>query len=122
MSQNNINFNNVSIYKLDASTNNKWAILPTVYTGQDSSFYYYNTSVTSFSFFAIGGTVSAAVLQTNPTNTSNNNNTVQQNQPSGPGNPNLTWLWIVVGILVLIVGIYFIRNMRKHSRKKKWGY
>ncbi|MBI2043498.1 PGF-pre-PGF domain-containing protein [Candidatus Pacearchaeota archaeon] len=44
---------NIALFKLDEQ-NNVWNELPTNYTSEDENYYYYETVLSSFSFFAIG--------------------------------------------------------------------
>jgi PGF-pre-PGF domain-containing protein len=106
ISSNNLNQNNISIYKLDNSTNNQWMILPTTYNGADANFYYYQTSVNSFSYFAI------IVL---PQQAANSGNTIpngtQQQSPVTTQKENLELVLILILVVILIA--IFIGKRRK---------
>lgn len=107
VSNNNLNFDNITVYKLDNLTNNQWIVLPTTYKGSDNNSYYYQTTVNSFSYFAIGG-----VSVTQQTNLGNSPNSVP---------PSYTWIWITTAvIIILIVGILIIRK-NYHNFATRYG-
>lgn len=111
--QNNLNFNNITVYKLDNSTNNQWVALSTAYDTQDANFYYYITNVNSFSYFAIGEQANNSIQQ--PTLTSNT-----QNQGySIIVNNNWTLIGIIVIFVILTIIITVICLIIKKKRKIK---
>jgi LPXTG-motif cell wall-anchored protein len=63
---------------------------------EDDNYYYYSTNLTSFSYFAIG------------------EKSLVNGQASGTTQgTNLTWLWIVIGIVVLVAIAFVIMKRKK---------
>jgi len=91
--------NEIAVHKFDES-NNKWNQLKTIYSSEDSSYYYYDVELDSFSYFAIaeGSAVSDA-------------ETIGTTIPKKQG--NWTWLWVLIIAVVLIAGWYFTKKKRR---------
>ncbi len=120
ISENNISPAKISIYKLDNLTNNQWVALPTALNKTDSNFYYYQTNVNSFSYFAIGGQSVIVPYGNHQTNLSNNTLQIK-----GPFNQNnLVWWQVIiiagVGIVLLVVVIKKFIPTRRISTKKRF--
>ena len=98
-STNGLDKNEIAVYKFDES-NNKWNQLKTIYSSEDSSYYYYDVELDSFSYFAIaeGSAVSDA-------------ETIGTTIPKKQG--NWTWLWVLIIAVVLIAGWYFTKKKRR---------
>jgi len=81
---NGIDKANIALYKFDESAG-EWKELLTVYKSEDDNYYYYDTEVTSFSYFAISEKV------------------IEELEPELEPEPerNLLWLWIVIGAVVV---------------------
>lgn len=95
---NSIDKANIALYKFDESAG-KWKELSTVYKSEDDNYYYYDTELTSFSYFAI----SEKVIE----------EPASEPEPEPVG--NLLWLWIIIGIVLVavIVGGGFAVKKRK---------
>ncbi len=92
VSNNGLDKDNIALFKFDES-NEEWNELTTTYTDEDDTYYYYDVELTSFSYFAI----SSKAMEEG-----------EEGQPSETGEPgegaektNLTWLWIIIGVVVL---------------------
>ena len=98
-STNGLDKNEIAVHKFDES-NNKWNQLKTIYSSEDSSYYYYDVELDSFSYFAIaeGSAVSDA-------------ETIGTTIPKKQG--NWTWLWVLIIVVVLIAGWYFTKKKRR---------
>ena len=76
---------------------NKWNELETIYVEADDDYFYYDVELDSFSYFAIG----------------------EKAEEDGiiPGDgeeaKKLTWLWILIGIAVLVI-LYFRFGKKKN--------
>ena len=106
LSDNSIDKANVALFRFDESAG-KWNELLAEYKEQDATYYYYEAQVTSFSYFAIAE--KSVVLPGEP-------------EP-GEETPSVTfvkknWVWIIVGIVVLI-GIISGLLAKKLKRKKR---
>jgi len=89
--ENNITKDNLALFKLNNETN-KWKELATVYKEEDDTYYYFDSELKSFSYFAIS--ISEKINR----------------------NKILLWAGIIVLIAVLIVlGIYLIKNREKKT-------
>ncbi len=98
---NGVDKNRIVVSKFD-ETNSKWNELPTTYSNEDASYYYYDTKLSSFSYFAIseksltGGTSSGTPYA-----------------GTAKTGKNMTWLWVLV-ILVVVVAAWL--GMRKKNK------
>jgi len=86
---NNVDKSNVIVSKFD-ETAKKWNGLTTTYVSEDTTHYYYNVDVTSFSYFAISdkSTVAAGEEETTAT--------------GEEGGGSLLWLWILIGVVIVV--------------------
>ncbi len=98
-STNGLDKNEIAVHKFDES-NNKWNQLKTIYSSEDSSYYYYDVELDSFSYFAIAE--GSAVSDTE---------TIGTTIPKKQG--NWTWLWVLIIVVVLIAGWYFTKKKRR---------
>lgn len=98
VSDNNLDKSNLSLFKFN-ETSNAWMELPTIYSSEDSNYYYYTTNLTSFSYFAIG---EKSLVNSNGTTAGTTSATT-----------NLTWLWIVIGIVVLAAVAFVLIRKKK---------
>ena len=78
---------NMALYKFDDSVS-EWKELLTVYKSEDDNYYYYDTELTSFSYFAI----SEKVIEE-----------PEVTEPEPEPEKSLLWLWIVIGIVLVAV-------------------
>jgi PGF-pre-PGF domain-containing protein len=92
MSNNRFDKDNLALSKFD-ETNSRWNELTTTYMEEDDTYYYYDIELTSFSYFAIS---SKAKVEEELSETG-------ESEISEEEKMDLTWLWIVIGILVLVV-------------------
>jgi len=89
-SSNGLDKAEVSVYKFDESSS-KWNELTTTFASEDSTYYYYDAELDSFSYFAIserslvGGEGTTATGET-PTE-----------------GRSLTWLWILIALVIVVV-------------------
>jgi len=88
MSDNGIDRDNVALFRFNEDSEN-WDELTTTYTEEDDTYYYYDIELTSFSYFAI----SAKVVE--------GEEPFETGEPEEQEKADLTWLWIVIGVLVL---------------------
>lgn len=91
MSTNGFDKDNIALFRFDESNEN-WDELTTTYTEEDDTYYYYDIELTSFSYFAISS--KAGVEVDSP-------ETGEPGETAGAEGTDLTWLWIVIGVLVL---------------------
>lgn len=94
---NNVNKDNIVVSKFD-ETANKWNVLTTTYDSEDSSYYYYDVEVSSFSYFAISEKSSVAGAD-------------EEGETATTGS-SLTWLWIVLAVVVVVVIGFFLRRKK----------
>ncbi|MEK6841926.1 MAG: PGF-pre-PGF domain-containing protein, partial [Nanoarchaeota archaeon] len=91
--------NKVVVSKFD-ETGKKWNELPTTLSSEDSTSYYYDAEVSSFSYFAISENVAVAGDTGSDTGSSGTT--------GNAGSSSLTWLWIVIGVVVLALLIWAV--------------
>ncbi len=104
VSENGLTKEGVSLFKFD-NTSKQWNELSTTLSSEDSTYYYYDVQVTSFSYFAIGEKTGAVVAE--------------EETAASPLqgitdaiNGNAKWVWIVVAVIVIIAILYAIRRMK----------
>jgi len=97
----------ISLYKFD-NVSEEWKKITTTLESEDATYYYYNTELTSFSYFTIASEAASSTPQNNtgssttPTaNATTNTSTTPSEQTDGEKKSSN--LWIV--ILIIIVGI-----------------
>lgn len=78
----------------------EWNDLPTTFNSEDSKFYYYDTEVSSFSYFAISEPVAAG---------SSGGTTGTGTTPQSSGGMS-TWVWVLISVVVLGVIWAFMRR------------
>ncbi len=96
------NKDNVVISKFD-ETAKKWNDLSTTYSSADTKYYYYDVDVSSFSYFAI----SEKSLTSGAEGTGGTEGTAGTG-----GGGSLTWLWIVLGLVVLALVIWAVARKK----------
>jgi PGF-pre-PGF domain-containing protein len=103
ISENNLDKEDVALFKYD-ETDDKWNELTTTYKSEDSSYYYYDTEVTSFSYFAIAPKAAAAEKVA-----------AGEEQPTGMflGLPSWVWILILAGILAIFLLVKFVILKKK---------
>jgi PGF-pre-PGF domain-containing protein len=99
MSNNKLDSEEISVYKFNEGSS-KWNELSTTPSGEDSSYHYYDVELDSFSHFSIGEKSLVA----------GEGVTAEGEEPSE--GTNLTWLWILVGIVLVFL-------IWKGTKKKK---
>ena len=87
---NSVDKNKVVVSKFD-SASSKWNELTTTYVSEDSTYYYYDVEVTSFSYFAIS---EKSLTGDSGTDTGETGTT---------GGSSLTWLWVLIALVILVV-------------------
>ncbi len=97
VTSNNLQKENVAVFRYDENTAEKWDELTTTFVEEDAGYYYYDVALDSFSYFVIGETL-----------------LVDEEEEEEPER-NLLWLWIVIGIVVIavIVGGGFAAKKKK---------
>jgi PGF-pre-PGF domain-containing protein/LPXTG-motif cell wall-anchored protein len=102
---NGIDKANIALFKFDESAG-EWKELTSIYKEEDTTYYYYDAQVTSFSFFAIGE--KSVTLPEAPEEEAAAVTTkfLQQN-----------WIWIVIGVVVLLGIIGGLFATKKKKRK-----
>ncbi len=94
----------ILISKYDENEN-KWNELETSFNSEDENYYYYETSVSSFSYFAIGD--KTVLEEKENTLTDENTNEVKNN----------TIVWVVAVLIVLIVLSAVSRKVKNKGRR-----
>jgi len=94
----------VGVFRFNEGTN-AWDELPATTSGEDDSYYYYTVDLISFSYFAIS---EKAVLE------SGGDDTTEDGSPDlgDEGGSSLTWLWILIGVLVVVAVGFGANKMR----------
>lgn len=102
-SQNNVKKENIALFRFD-ETAEEWVELNTSFDSEDDTYYYYNTELSSFSYFAIG---EKEVFESETgANETEDGETISEG--------DLTLLWIVLGAIVVAIIIwYFMQNRGK---------
>jgi len=95
--------NDIAISKFDESKS-KWNELPTTYASEDNDYYYYDTEVTSFSYFAIS---EKAIVSDSGTDSGATGTTGEVGEER-----NLMWLWIVIAVIVLAIILAVTRKKK----------
>ena len=97
VSDNGLDKEKIALFKF---VNNEWTELTTLYKTEDSNYYYYDTELTSFSYFVIAESLLEVPEEEGPT--------IAEQAKS------LLWLWIlIVLVLAVFVWIILIRKKRK---------
>lgn len=106
---NSLSPENISVYKFN-ETSDEWMPLSTIYDGEDANNYYYNVTVSSFSYFAISQKLENVVVAGNESGVSNNSGS----PPVGPPLANTSYWWLVALAILIIAGIviYFLTKKR----------
>ena len=101
VSDNSLTKDKIAVSKFD-ETAKKWNELTTTYLSEDASYYYYNVEMTSFSYFAISekGVAAAATDGTGTTG-------------AGTTGGSLTWLWILIGVVVLVAIGFMVKKKKQ---------
>jgi PGF-pre-PGF domain-containing protein len=107
VSENSLGKEDMALFKFNG-TSGQWNELPTIYSSEDSTYYYYTTELTSFSYFAIGEKSLVSGEETAAGETTGGETSVTG---------NLTWLWIVIAAAVLAVAV--VMAIVRKKRKKK---
>ena len=103
VSDNSLDKDKISLFKFDEE-NNEWNELTTTYKEEDTTYYYYDIELTSFSYFAVGEKVvteeeeSSAIIEGED----------EEGDKDEIEGGSLIWLWIILGILVLGIGGWFL--------------
>ncbi len=83
VSTNNLEKENVAVFRYDENAAEKWDELVTTFKEEDAGYYYYNVQLDSFSYFAIAEKV------------------IGEPGEEGEEEGNLLWLWIIIGVIVV---------------------
>jgi len=113
ITDNNLNYNNMTLYKFDNSSE-VWNDLNATYSSQDSSYYYYNATVTSFSYFVIAEKGIVENVAQSSAGTSNETSTATPISV----NVNSVWFWIIlsiVAIAIVVVAVLLFFKIRKKN-------
>ncbi len=102
--ENNIDKENVSLFKFD-ETSEKWDELVTTYTEEDDTFYYYDAELTSFSYFAIGEKVLEQIEEEKQVG----------EEITEIVKKNLI-LWIVIAFVILVAIVWIIIAKRRKQQ------
>lgn len=95
---NNVDKNNVVASKFD-ETNKKWNELTTTYVSEDSTHYYYNVELDSFSYFVLSDKTTTVPSEE-----------VEEGTEAAGG--SLTWLWIVIAVVIIVALWYLIKRKK----------
>ncbi|HLD97720.1 MAG TPA: PGF-pre-PGF domain-containing protein [Candidatus Nanoarchaeia archaeon] len=113
-----VNSNGLDKDKLSVSrfANNQWNELSTKYISDDTTNYYYDVELTSFSYFAIGQS-SASIAETNTADTSGNDTTTgEETSETQKSNILTIIIWIVI-VVVIVIAIVFVVMKIKSGKK-----
>ena len=108
-SDNALSSGNISVYKFN-ETSKEWMPLNTVYDSEDAGNYYYNVTLTSFSYFAI----SEKSMTKNATVAEGTNNSGAANTSSTTGAGKFPYVWVILGVVVIAIAIYFFKRKGKN--------
>jgi PGF-pre-PGF domain-containing protein len=95
VSNNTLEKENLALFKFN-NASEKWNELATTYTEEDDTYYYYNVTLDSFSYFAIGEKAAEAGAEEEEKGVEET--LAEAAEKAG----NLIWLWIVI-ILVIVI-------------------
>jgi len=101
--QNGLTQDSIALFKF---VGEKWQELTTTYTEADDGYYYYDVELDSFSYFTIAETER---VEEEP---------VEESVIEQITGENLTWLWVSIGVL-LVVGLVVLLILRGKSKAKK---
>lgn len=102
-STNSVTKDQVQVSKFN-ETSKQWMNLGTVYSKEDSDFYYYNVELHSFSFFAISSKATTSAGETGTTGSSGSTGATSMGSSK--------WIWILV-IAVVVVAVLAGWGMRR---------
>jgi len=92
----------IAMFKFNNNSEN-WDELTTTYKEEDTDYYYYDIELTSFSYFAISEKVKVG----EPSSEQEGEDAQKSEEEISGGIPgkekNLTWLWVVIGIIIVLV-------------------
>lgn len=96
--QNSLTQDDIGVFKFN-ETAESWSEITSTYVEDDATYYYYDVELDSFSYFAI----SAIAV------------TTEDGEPAEPGEEETTllWLWILLGLIVLIAIGWGIAKTKK---------
>ncbi|MBI4116731.1 PGF-pre-PGF domain-containing protein [Candidatus Pacearchaeota archaeon] len=109
VSDNGLTKDKVSLFKFD-ETAGKWNELTTTFASEDTTYYYYDAEVTSFSYFAIG---ERGVVEVTTPGTGTTPGGEDTSGTTTAGGTNLTWLWVLIGVVVLAAIAWFVWGRKK---------
>jgi len=113
ISSNGLDKDKISVFKFNEDSN-KWDELSTVYSGSDDTYEFFDVELTSFSFFAIS---EKTVVVEEEEDKGIVGDVLDGLGITGDEKRNLTWLWIVIAVLVVLVAV--VMNREKFSSSKK---
>ena len=104
---NGVSKEKVAVYKFDES-NSKWNELQTTLSSEDSTYYYYDVELASFSYFAISERSLTA-----------GEGTAATGEEVAEEGRSMTWLWVLIALVVVFfVWKNFGKNKKPHSLKQ----
>lgn len=107
------NKTDMALFKYDESAN-KWNELTTTFKEEDSNYYYYDTEVTSFSYFAIAPKEKPPIVEEVQQETS-----LGEQKEQGTFLEKLpVWAWIIIAVIILAI-LFFVFNLKKKKKRKK---
>ncbi|HTY44134.1 MAG TPA: PGF-pre-PGF domain-containing protein, partial [Patescibacteria group bacterium] len=102
VSNHSLTKDDISIFKYNESSS-QWNALNTTYENEDNSYYYYNTELHNFSYFAIGQKIIPSQNETTSEIVSNENSSK---------------IW-AAGVIILILGIISVLLIKKRKKLKR---
>jgi len=117
----------IRMFKFDASAT-KWNELETTFLKSDDTYNYYETTVSSFSYFSIASKKVVAT-PTEETPSANNESAdtgitgqaVDQENENGSSSGLFTFIFVISVILIIMFVIFFF-TLRKKKKRKNFGY
>ena len=97
-SNNSLDKNDISVYKFDKNAE-RWNELQTMFSSEDSQYYYYDVEMDDFSYFAISA-----------------KSVVSGEVPAGGAGEkiiNLPWFWILIFVIAIAIAIVIWKLVRK---------
>ena len=98
ISNNSLDKDNIALFKFD-ETSKQWTELPTTFKEEDSTYYYYDVELNSFSYFAIA-----------------EKGIPEKEKIVEVITKNYLWIWIIIAVIILAI-VFFLLKVKKKKKK-----